>query len=344
MNRLFLFVFLLFSSLSGKIPQKVVICGVCKDVEESLPNTIQIIEQMGSFFEDWRAVVYENNSKDKTKNILAAWAKSNSKVFVQAETLSHAEIASFVVNRDEKNGFFKTELIARARNIVLDHAMSDEYKDFAYLIWLDMDFKIPPRFVGLVEIFEANRDWDAVFAYGVAPDNRYWDWYAHRDETAPFGPEIFGTVWWHMPKQFELDFSSDWYPVFSAFGGCGVYKKSSIIGCRYSGVVNLEMAMATYELLQELQLKNNPMAAEYFFRLQYLRSVVEIPKAVPNLPKIKHRFVGISLFKEKCPIIWRMNTYSFQFPAVCEHIPFHGAMFLRGARKLYINPRFVFYY
>ncbi len=108
-----------------------------------------------------------------------------------------------------------------------------------------MDFKIPPKFEGIVETFQDQRDWDAVLAYGVDPSRTYWDWYALRDRNYPIGSELLGNYWWYMPKKLSLNMNSDWYPVYSAFGGCGIYKKSSIQDCRYSAVVTEDLDLLT---------------------------------------------------------------------------------------------------
>ena len=186
------FLFIVAASSHAEIPEKVLILGVCKDVEGQLPRTIKIMEHIGSLFEDYRVIVYENNSSDKTPALLKRWAKRNSRVSYQSEKLSKKELQDIVVNVDEKGKFFRPELIARARNIVLDKALSEDYEGFDYLIWMDMDFIVPPKYEGIVEVFHDEREWDAVFAYGVDSKGYYWDWYAFRDGVYPLGPEILG--------------------------------------------------------------------------------------------------------------------------------------------------------
>src|SRR5579872_168948 len=228
--------------LNAVLPQKVIICGVCKNVEKKAPYSIKIMEKIGSLFSDYRVIVYENNSRDKTPSIIRQWAATNPRVLALTERVDRSKLDQIFVNRLENGNYYAPEAIARARNIVLEKAMSEEYKDFTYLIWMDMDFQFEPNYAGFVEIFETNREWDAIFANGTDSKKNHWDWYAFRDDQCPLGSELLGNAWWYLPKKLVLHPEDDWYPVYSAFGGCGVYKKSSIEGCKYSGLVTKDLA------------------------------------------------------------------------------------------------------
>lgn len=334
----FLFVTL---SISAAIPERVLICGVCKNVETPLPYTIDIIERIGSLFEDYRIIVYENDSTDRTVEILKHWEKRNKRLHLTTEKVPYSELDQCIVNIKQDGSFFHPEAIARARNLVLDIAMSDQYQDFTYVIWMDMDFKIPPTFEGIVEAFQTDREWDAIFAYGVDPRRTYWDWYAFRNEEYPIGSELLGDYWWYMPRSFSLKQTDDWYPVYSAFGGCGIYKKSSIIGCKYSGIVTQDLGTAAKQIID--QKPNHPQIKIYQDKNRKTHSLVTIDTPKPHLPQIKDPKVGVILDNHN-PLIWRMNFFVYQYPSVCEHVTFHASMIANGHTKLFINPRLIFTY
>jgi len=349
MFRLFPIFLLAISSLSffveAVIPQKVLVCGVCRNVATPFLYTSQIMEQIGSLFEDYRIIVYENNSTDGTAHLLKKWQKQNPKVVLKSENISPSELAKLVINYEKDGTFFRPELIARARNIVLDIAMSDEYKDFAYLIWMDMDFRIPPKFEGIIEVFESSREWDAVFAYGIDPPGTYWDWYAFRDATYPIGSELLGNHWWYMPKSFHRNRSDDWHPVYSAFGGCGIYKKSSIAGCRYSAIPTQDLAKVAYKIISEGKASDHSQILTYLEKNKQLDAKVVINQPAINLPQIHDPNIGILLPDiDPYSLIWRMNFFVYQYPSVCEHVTFHASMIAQGHGKLFINPRLVFTY
>ncbi len=338
----FLALFTFFAPLYAQLPQKVIICGVCKDVAERVPYTIKIMEKIGALFSDYRIVVYENNSSDETPRILKEWERSNSKVQAIIEQVDQKELENIFVNRTEDGNFYRAETIARARNIVLDNALSETYQDFAYLIWMDMDFKLEPNYEGFREVFATEKEWDAVFAYGIDPPGTYWDWYAFRDQECPIGSELLGNDWWYLPKQKRLlNKNDDWYPVLSAFGGCGIYKKASILGCYYSGLVSKDLGKLSYKIIQENL--SHPIIQKYLKDLTKL-SHITIKARCPTLSDIHDPQVGILTPGIPEGIVWRMSSFVYKYPSVCEHVVFHASMILNGYDKLFINPRLIFRY
>jgi len=328
----------------AKIPQKVVICGVCKDVAVRVPHSMKIMEKIGDLFADYRIVVYENNSSDNTPQILKQWMQENKKVFAMSEVLSGLDLKKAVVNRLKDQRLFPSEAIARARNIVLDKVMSETYRDFLYVIWMDMDFKIEPVYEGFKEVFASQKTWDAVFSFGICPDNIYWDWYAFRDHQIPIGSELLGNDWWYLPKRLKLDVHSDWYPVYSAFGGCGIYKKSALQGCRYSGIITEDLGKL-YQMLMDSKESEHQLVKQY--RQNVKKIVTYVCVDVPNseTPDIEDSNVGIRLTSlRETDLVWRMSSFVYKYPSVCEHVSLHASMIMRGHDKLFINPRLIFYY
>lgn len=341
-----IFLFFVLPLLAGKggslINEKVLICGVCRDVGDRLPSTIKIMEGLGAKFRSYRVIVYENNSSDATKEILKEWKSTNPRVFAISENVEDKTLKESIINYKEGK-YYKPEEIARARNIVLDKAMSAEYKDYTYVIWLDMDFKIAPNVEGINELFKGTRDWDAVFAYGIDPPGIYWDWYAFRDKEEPLGSETLGNTWWYLPKKFKLTIKDSWYPVYSAFGGCGIYKKSSIIGCRYSAVVTKDLEELTKKILKETAPTNKSIQI-YNDLLKNTSTFVTLSHPKIGLEPITDPTVGIFLSNDPSAPIFRMSSFVYQYPSVCEHVTFHASMIMKGHGKLYINPRIVFHY
>lgn len=343
MKRLFFFLLCSFFSFSNAlIPHKVVICGVCKDESFRLPYSIQIIDKIGALFLDYRVVVYENNSTDTTPKILKEWENCNARVHVISEKIEEKELKTIFVNRLDNHDFFGPECIARARNIVLDAAVSEKYRDFEYLIWMDMDFKLEPSYEAFSQIFEREKEWDAVFAYGIDPSGSYWDWYALRDHECPIGSELLGNDWWYLPKSLNVT-QNDWYPVYSAFGGCGIYKKASIKGCRYSAFVTPDLAKLSHQIIQEKG-ASHPIIERYLTKLKEITKQVAIPHFSPDLDDIQDPNVGIITPNLPEDIVWRMSSFVYKYPSVCEHVPFHASMIINGHGKLFINPRFLFRY
>lgn len=334
----------MIQGFAAEIHQQVLVCGVCRNVEPQLGKTIEIIESIGRLFDDYRVLVYENNSTDNTPKLLSTWASKNRKVWVKSENLTKEQLEELIVNIHEDGRFFVPEQIARARNLVLNEAFKEEYAAFPYLIWVDMDFVRFPDFEGFIDTFQANREWDAVFAYGVDPLNIFWDWYAFRDKTYPLGSELLGMEWWYMPKYLSLSRDDSWYPVYSAFGGCGIYKKASIEGCRYSGLANSDLEVHSKRLIQDGIANKDAQVLKYLKFNTELQQISKIPAPCTRLSPIRDAATGIVIHDEPNALIWRMSSFVYQYPSVCEHVPFHASMIIRGHDKLYINPKLMFRY
>lgn len=328
---------------SHVLPQKVILCGICKDVAKRLPYMIKIMEQVGGLFKDYKVFVYENNSTDGTDKILQDWMAKNSKVSIQSERLSYQQLKDQVFNIHDYGTFFRVDLIARARNIILEKVMSVENDDYPYMIMIDMDFKTPPPPESIIQVFESKQEWDAVFAYGLSRSYQYWDWYAFRDCNEPFGPELIGDDWFYA-KSWSLSCYDPWYPVYSAFGGMGIYKKDSIKGCQYSSLVTKDMEILAKKLIEDAEEINHPVINKYLEDSKKLTRLVSIFTPTTNLPPIRDKQTGILLQDNPDALTWRMNSFVYQYPAVCEHVPFHASMIVNGHGKLFINPQMLFYY
>ena len=308
------------------------------------PKQVELWKKIGEQFEDYRILVYENNSKDNTAKQLEEWKNRNPKVWVKSEFLSYVYLMSTIINRNglEGNKPFRPEMISNARNVVMNEAMSDKYKDYDYVIWIDMDFVIEPDYGGFHNTFESEMEWDAVFAYGITRDKNYRDWFAFKDKNNPLGPELLGHNWWYTRNYSYASKPNDpWHPVYSAFGGCGIYKKEAIRNCRYSSIVTPDLEKLTKELLKDA---GNYQVKEYLDLNKEMSGTVLIEKIFPNRRKVEYNKLGILLNTDLDAVVWRMNSGAMQYPACCEHIPFHASMIAQGFNRLYINPKLIFYH
>lgn len=299
--------------------QKVIICGVGKDIEQALPNTIKNIEALGNLFADYAVIIYENNSKDNTAKILEKWSKKNNRVTFISEHVSKKKLPGS-----------RTEKIARARNIVLALARDPAYSDYKYLVMADLDFLCRWPIETIVKTLDWNTEWDCVSANGCSAwgGEFYWDRYAFREASLPFGPELMGDNWWGSEceaSQFAL-VGHNWLRVYSAFGGLAIYKTESILSSSYSGIVTGDLQTYYSKIIRSLSRET---------------------------PQLKHYLV-INDIRPNCkrsdiPIIFRENSYP-EHPAnygrvtCCEHVPLHATMALNGYGKFYINPELFLQY
>lgn len=302
------FILLITSSVYGLTcsarEQNVLICGVCRNVEYAVPNTIKNIEKLGSCFSNYNVIIYENNSTDQTVNLLSQWTKTNPRVNFVSETIKQKNYAKL-----------REYYIAKARNIVLAIARHPYYDPFKYLIMVDLDFITPWPIEEIVKSIEQPFEWDCISANGIRNNNNgsYYDRYAFRDHSYPLGPELLGKPWWPSMNGSPIYFSSGngFIPVYSAFGGLGIYKKDIITKYQYSADVNDALRYYYQRILGETDKSNNQLW-EYANLIHH--------NNVSNLPVI--------FCEQKC----------------CEHVTLHAAMANDGHDKFYINSNMVFTY
>jgi len=326
--------FLVFiGALHGaSIPEKVLICGIAKNVEKAIPNTIRSATELGSHFSDYRIIIYENNSSDQTKKLFRDWAKKDSRVLFHSEYLTKKKFEK-TLSMGIKN---RTEMIARARNKVLDIAMQKKFNSYKYVIWADLDFLERWDIENIVDtILHPEQEWDAVFAYGA------YDLFALRSSEWPLGAELIGAYYWEhldrIRKEFILDKNGPWKKVYSAFGGFGIYQRDAIMGCRYSGIVTQDLEKVTIQwLAQAKEKKNIPFLKEYE---EFLLKYQTIELTGKNLANRDQYPADLGIRFPNGQITWFSCSPNETLPWTCEHIPFHASMILKGRDRIFINPR-----
>ena len=187
----------------NKINETVLICGVVKNCEKRLNLNINHAIRTGEVFQDYRVIIYENNSTDDTK----------------------------ITGSDHP---CRIELISNARNKVIDEINNSEFNNFSYVIWIDMDSD-GWDINGIINSFLSKQHWDVVYTNNP---QKYYDLYALRDERLCFGPEIIGELFWSQLPNFKINPNNNLIPVYSAFGGLGIYKKEIFKDHRFYFKVN----------------------------------------------------------------------------------------------------------
>lgn len=303
--------FLLFCCIFASAhAHNVLICGICKDVEPFVENAIAQIEALGQRFDDYRVIVYENNSTDNTASLFATWAQASPKVLFVSETVEETELPPT-----------RMEKIARARNRVLDFVREGDFKEFPYLIMADLDFQGPWPIDAVIETIQSPLEWDAVSANGML-DNFYYDRYAFRDWEYPLGPELLGSIWWQESYTSRFFWMQDsWAQVYSGFGGLAIYKTPTITQFAYSGTVTVDL------------------------RAYYRAIITSIPPFHPQLKKyLENLGLDPTTPPNEVPIVFCPNTPEEHPPGYkpvtcCEHLPLHASMSLKGYGRFYVNPK-----
>ena len=165
----------------------------------------------------------------------------------------------------------------------------------------------------------------AFFANGLSGNMKYYDAYAYRDTQHPFGAELLGEEIFDFKYKSvikQIPFDAQPIPVLSAFGGLGIYKSICIRGLRYSATPTQDLHTLNLRIMKE-----NPDHI-------YVKKVKEKPTT-----HIQGASQGIYLFDKE---LFYRNCSGYNFPVICEHVPFHAAMIARGYDKLFVLPPLIY--
>ncbi len=204
---------------------RVIITGIARDNIKDLPVMIRHIEYVGSFFADYRVIVFENDSSDGTAEALASWSKRNPKVKAISQNFGNAKRPNI-------------QFLADCRNKYLEAIVDHEYNNFDIVMPMDMDMSYGIDVRAIVDSFSKFDQWGAVCSNGIfTKDGKMWDMFAFRNAELPYGPnEVSSAEYWFKTVgkgQKIYDPKLALVPVYSCFGGMAMYKRQFIKGCRY---------------------------------------------------------------------------------------------------------------
>lgn len=339
MKKLLILLCICSSFLHGILKEKVIICMVCHDIGAHIPCIRVELEKIGSIFADYRIIVYECNSEDNTPSLLYFWRKENFRLNVITEFISKESLERSCLNK--MNGMpFKWELQALVLNKALFTALSNEYDDFSHVLWIDPNLSMP-SLTDIYETFQVSNQWDAVFGYGIDAHGLFNDWDAFRDDRVPFGPELLGDPWYKEKRFFCLQKEDPWCPVYSAFGGCAIYRRESLIGCRYEGIITKELERYVQDVLvSNVKTQINPVK-QYMESCQHVDIGIVLSSKEMYLDYPKTEQFGVYITDEPDAVMWKFHSGAFSYPAVSPHVILNLSLFTHGYKRLFINPKLV---
>ena len=225
----------------------IVVCSIVRNAERALCRNIPVIRDVCQHFRDYHVVVFENDSRDGTKERLKAWVADDPKVTVFCCDLGIRTIPS--PNEVTCNPFFsrnRIEKMAGFRNQYLDYVEEQGWNpDFLMVVDLDV---ARLNLSGILTCFEDTPEWDAVTAYGYSLSPRltwrYHDTYALVEEGMEDVPQTEESIVKAGYRFGKMRSTDNWVRVFSAFGGLAVYRYECVRGLRYQCLDNDDARVA----------------------------------------------------------------------------------------------------
>lgn len=214
----------------------VIIYGTIRDIEEYFTQSFTNLDILSTFFNKTFMIIFENDSSDKTRDILKAWVNTNKSTNV----MKHIILEDALVNKIP----LRATRLAYCRNQILDYIFQHNYdKEFSYAIHCDLDNRFwGIDFNSVCNSFQYPLDkWDAMTC--VNKNKKYYDYWALRVNNCWFNKNIFSCEANWPETNFEtkthefldlLNKTTNLLKCNSSFNGLGIYKLSSIQNCRYN--------------------------------------------------------------------------------------------------------------
>lgn len=147
----------------------VVICALARNIEKTFPKCMQKIESLGTDFKDYRILIFENDSSDKTREKLKQW--NNPKVLI-LDCPEHKEcklnMAHPKTTSKDANMNDRMVKMAGLRNRYLDY-VKEHFRDYDLAIVYDLDSRGGIYLDGFRSVFADEKKWNAVAARGTKP-------------------------------------------------------------------------------------------------------------------------------------------------------------------------------
>ena len=306
------------------------LAAIARNIHDKFMNFQMFAGEFLYEFPDARVFVYENNSTDTTKQMLEMWTAMNNRVIVKCEDISDSVLKEHSIARTMFNEPCRMEAIAYARNRLMEMLEETDIgtREEDRIIMFDADVNCVMSAEPLIKILKSNaNDYDALFANGISLRNTYYDISAYFDMYYPFGLElldektVFGEKYKSLIRRIPLN--APRIPVLSAFGGIGIYRASCIRGLRYKGTITDDV----HSVFSNFCAKNpnHPWVQEV--------------KKKPTT-HLDGALLGIYLYDKS---LFYKNNSGYNYPVICEHVPFHCAMISRGHSRLFVEPSLLYY-
>ena len=229
--------------MNSHFDRTIIICSIVRNAEKGLKRNIPEIKRLCQMFKGYKVFVYENDSTDKTKQLLQGWHDSDpDNVFISLNDTSAQPTIPPASDVPGINPFYshkRIDKMAMLRNTYMQF-VDDMGWSADYLVVVDLDVaKISAD--NIVSSF-VREDWDAVTAFGYSTSpklkRRYHDTYALTEFGDEENPQTEEKIIKNSEKYANLNDGNPWVRVFSAFGGLAIYRFESIKGVRYEALKN----------------------------------------------------------------------------------------------------------
>lgn len=211
--------------------------GSVRDIENYFLESFTNLDILADYFNHVLVIIIENDSKDKTKEILQSW-KYQDNIKMTKYVIIESDLDIDYPLRATRLAYCRNKIL----QYIFDNFLQFKYK---YAIHCDLDNRFwCLDFESVCNSFQYDLNkWDVMTCIGK--NKSYYDFWALRIENTWFDKNVFSC-------KAEVDFVTK-IPEFtdllnnnlvktkSSFNGMAIYKLSSLKGCRYNSEHNCDI-------------------------------------------------------------------------------------------------------
>lgn len=248
--------------------KNILFCGVVRNAEKYVERNVLRILRTANQFKNHHIFIYENDSTDKTKEILKIISEKNKNITIQCENnISDDYIHTFAKGPDA-NHSIRSRMIAKCRNKYLDFLQNNNIYDYVCVI--DLDLKGGWSYDGFydsIALLESSNDIACVSAYGILSEHHNGHSIEQIDRSQYLMYDSFAFRPYNYDKEpssslqasanfFKTNRGDDPLIVYSNFNGVAIYKTNYLINKRYSTKVHKNNFVDCDHVIMHEQIRN----------------------------------------------------------------------------------------
>jgi hypothetical protein len=213
--------------------KNIIIYGTIRDIEDDFLSSFTNLDLISSYFNKVYIIILENDSSDKTRELLIEWSNTSILNVTKHLILKENIDLSYTL---------RAHRLSYCRNLILNYISDNNLQNtYEYVFHCDLDNRFwSVNYESICNCFQYDlNEWDMMSC--VSYNKTYYDFWALRCDSSWFNINIFscntnGIDYCTKVNEFEtqLKNTNGLIPTNSSFNGLGIYKLTSIINCRYN--------------------------------------------------------------------------------------------------------------
>lgn len=155
--------------LNFPLRSKIVITGLARNIEERIDKNLRHCRLLGSYFSDYKIIIFENDSTDNTRNIIKDVMKRDENVkLIESDLFPDCKLKFPILYHYGVVHRERIRKMAFYRNIC-QHFIYKHFSDYDYVLVLDFDVEGDLPILKILESISKKDPWSAIGANGRSP-------------------------------------------------------------------------------------------------------------------------------------------------------------------------------